>query len=219
MFGAAAWSYQYNPDSVLSSLTPVRTIRLALRCKLYLSASYRSLTWYRYGIRSFDTSAYYGPSEIILGACLKSLEKEFPRPSYKLVCKGRIGALLRAKSGVQATKCGRYGPDQANFDYSPATLRASVQRSLTRLNTDYLDAIYLHDVEFVAAPCGPVKAGNHNSALREAKSAYGLAEGDEGKIIGEGDRKILEAIMELHKMQEEGLVRAVGITGKELCSS
>lgn len=124
---------------------------------------------------------------------------------------------MKAKSNLQATKCGRYGSDHANFDYSPATIRASVQRSLTRLNTNYLDVIYLHDVEFVAEPYGPVKPGNHASALREARSAYGLAEGDEAKIRGEGDRKILDAVMELRKMQEEGLVRAVGITGKELC--
>ena len=175
------------------------------------------LTPYRYGIRSFDTSAYYGPSEIVLGACLKTLEKEFPRSSYKLVCK-RIRALLKAKFSLQATKCGRYGSDQANFDYSPATIRASVQRSLLRLRTDYLDAIYLHDVEFMAAPYGPVEAGNHNSALHEA-SAYGLAEGDEANILSEGDRKILDAVMELRKMQDEGLVLAVGITGKKLCLS
>jgi hypothetical protein len=39
----------------------------------------------RYGIRAFDTSAYYGPSEIVLGGVLKALKDEFPRESYKLV--------------------------------------------------------------------------------------------------------------------------------------
>ena len=40
-----------------------------------------------YGISSFDTSAYYGPSEIILGTLLQDerIRSEFPRESYKIV--------------------------------------------------------------------------------------------------------------------------------------
>jgi D-arabinose 1-dehydrogenase len=38
-----------------------------------------------YGINAFDTSAFYGPSEIILGTVLKTLESEYPRESYQLV--------------------------------------------------------------------------------------------------------------------------------------
>lgn len=74
--------------------------------------------------------------------------------------------------------------------------------------------MYLHDVEFVSTPFGPRKQGNHALALQEERVAYGLAEGDEGKVRGEGDRKILDAVLELWKMQEEGLIRAVGITGR-----
>ena len=40
----------------------------------------------RYGICAFDTSAYYGPSEIVLGNILETLRAEFPRSSYQLVC-------------------------------------------------------------------------------------------------------------------------------------
>jgi len=183
IFGAAAFSHQYNTDDHIASLSPVRTIRIALR----------------YGIRAFDTSAYYGPSEIVLGTALKTLQKEFPRSSYKLT-----------------TKCGRYGPNITDFDYSSATIRASVKRSLTRLNTEYLDAVYLHDVEFVCTPFGPTNAGNSISALNEDRTAYGLADGDEGRVRDEGDRKILEAIAELRKMQEEGLIKSIGITGYPL---
>jgi len=167
----------------LTSFTPVRTVRLALR----------------YGIRSFDTSAYYGPSEIVLGTALKTLQEEFPRFTYKLT-----------------TKCGRYGATAADFDYSPATIRASVKRSLTRMNTDYLDAVYLHDVEFVCTPVGPNEPRDNVSALNAKVEVYGLAKGDEGKIRGEGDRKILEAVTELRKMQEEGLIKHIGITGYPL---
>jgi aryl-alcohol dehydrogenase-like predicted oxidoreductase len=183
VFGAASFSYQYNNDDHLASFTPVRTVRLALR----------------YGICSFDTSAYYGPSEIVLGTALKTLQEEFPRSSYKLT-----------------TKCGRYGATAADFDYSPATIRASVKRSLARLNTEYLDAVYLHDVEFVCTPVGPNEPGENVIALNAMVEAYGLARDDEGKIWGEGDRKILEAVAELRKMQEEGFVKHVGITGYPL---
>lgn len=40
---------------------------------------------YRYGIRAFDTSPFYGPSEIVLGNALKALENDFPRSSYQIV--------------------------------------------------------------------------------------------------------------------------------------
>ncbi|KAI3529065.1 L-galactose dehydrogenase, partial [Colletotrichum filicis] len=41
------------------------------------------------------------------------------------------------------TKAGRIAPTE--FDYSPAWIRASVLRSLERLNTTYLDLVYTHD--------------------------------------------------------------------------
>ncbi|KDQ65002.1 hypothetical protein JAAARDRAFT_118719 [Jaapia argillacea MUCL 33604] len=180
VFGAAVFSGFYNSDSHISSDIPVRTVRLALR----------------YGIRTFDTSAYYGPSEIVLGTALKALELEYPRSSYKLI-----------------TKCGRYGSGPELFDYSPATIRASVQRSLSRLHTTYLDTVYLHDVEYVATAVAPRRTGNPVSALDDEKAQYGLLEGEEGKVHGEGDQKILDAIAELRKMQEEGLIKTIGITG------
>ncbi|KAF8639730.1 hypothetical protein AX17_000992 [Amanita inopinata Kibby_2008] len=181
VYGAAAFSNQYNSDDVLLSSTPLRTVRLALR----------------YGIRAFDTSVYYGNSEIVLGNILKTLEPEFPRSTYQLM-----------------TKCGRYG--QSDFDYTPSAIRETVKRSLQRLQTDYLDTVYLHDVEFVCTLVLPVRSGNHISALSEDAEKYGLAKGDEDKIRGEGDQKILDAIAELRKLQDEGLVRNIGITGYPL---
>ncbi|GKT65361.1 L-galactose dehydrogenase [Colletotrichum tofieldiae] len=81
------------------------------------------------GVTAFDTSPYYGPSESILGSALRALSP--PRESYFLV-----------------TKAGRIAPTE--FDYSPAWIRASVRRSLDRLNTSYLDLVYTHDAEFVS---------------------------------------------------------------------
>ncbi|KAI0880017.1 Aldo/keto reductase [Annulohypoxylon maeteangense] len=85
------------------------------------------------GVRAFDTSPYYGPSELILGDALAhpSVTRKYPRPSYFLV-----------------TKAGRIAGDV--FDYSPGWVRASVLRSLERLHTSYLDLVYMHDVEFVS---------------------------------------------------------------------
>ncbi|KAH9853872.1 Aldo/keto reductase [Lenzites betulinus] len=182
VFGAATFSNTYNPDSTITSDIPVRTTRLALR----------------YGINAFDTSAYYGPSEIVLGTALKVLELEFPRSSYKLI-----------------TKCGRYGFTQAEFDYSPATIRASVKRSLERLHTDYLDTVYLHDVEYVCTPVGP-PSGHHAAALADQSAAYGLAPGQEATVWGPGDQTILDAVAELRKLQDEGAVKHIGISGYPL---
>ncbi|KAF8211505.1 NADP-dependent oxidoreductase domain-containing protein, partial [Mycena galopus ATCC 62051] len=181
VFGGGALSHQYSSEELLSSDTPLRTVQLALR----------------YGITAFDTSAYYGPSEILLGNALEALRDEFPRSSYQLM-----------------TKCGRYG--MADFDYTPARIRESVKRSLERLHTDYLDVVHLHDVEFVCTEVMPRRTGNHTSALGEDKAAYGLVEGEESQIRGEGDQRILDAFAELQKMKEEGLIKHIGITGYPL---
>ena len=57
----------------------------------YVADDFRE-SWVRYGIRAFDTSAYYGPSEIVLGGVLKALKDEFPRGSYKLVAVAYVSA-------------------------------------------------------------------------------------------------------------------------------
>ena len=115
------------------------------------------------------------------------------------------------------TKCGRYGLTPEEFNYSPDTIRKSVMRSLNRLHTDYLDTVYLHDVEFVCAQQLP--AGNHALALVSQAAEYGLQVGDEGRIVGEGDQKVLDAVAELRKLKQEGVVRNVGITGKSTHTS
>lgn len=85
---------------------------------------------FKLGIRAIDTSSYYGPSEEIVGKALLKLRDDWPRESYFL-----------------CTKAGRLAVDA--FDYDPVGIRQSVERSLARLNTEYLDVLYIHDVEFV----------------------------------------------------------------------
>lgn len=117
---------------------------------------------------------------------------------------------------LKITKSGRYGPETSDFDYSPNTIRKSLERSLRRLNTDYLDTIYLHDIEFVASPIDPEDAtGDPKLALTDSEVAkqWGLDEENKGKIRGAGDQLIVDAYGELRKMRNEGLVKSIGITG------
>jgi L-galactose dehydrogenase len=81
-----------------------------------------------HGMNFIDTSPYYGRglSESLLGFALDGI----PRESYYL-----------------GTKLGRYAP--SHFDFSAKRVRESVDISLERMRTDYLDIILCHDIEFV----------------------------------------------------------------------
>lgn len=115
VFGTATFNYQYNPDPY--ELDTTGLVRKALE----------------FGVRAFDTSPYYGPSEEILGAALDTdfVHENFARSDYFLI-----------------TKCGRIAGDE--FDYSKEWVYQSVRRSLERLKSAYLDLVYCHDVEFVS---------------------------------------------------------------------
>jgi len=80
------------------------------------------------GINLIDVSPYYGltKAETVLGKAIRQL----PRDSF-----------------ILSTKAGRYGADQ--FDYSEQRILASIDESLQRLQTDYVDILLLHDMEFV----------------------------------------------------------------------
>jgi L-galactose dehydrogenase len=80
------------------------------------------------GLNFIDTSPFYGRgmSEILLGIALRDV----PRASYTL-----------------CTKLGRY--DLNHFDFSARRVAESVDVSLHRLGTDYLDMVLCHDIEFV----------------------------------------------------------------------
>jgi L-galactose dehydrogenase len=81
------------------------------------------------GINFFDVSPYYG----------RTLAEE------------RLGVALEGKRDkvILATKCGRY--DTESFDFSAGRLRRSIDESLMRLRTDYIDLWQAHDIEFVEA--------------------------------------------------------------------
>lgn len=78
------------------------------------------------GINFFDVSPYYGQS----------------------LAEHRLGAALEGRRNkvILATKCGRYGANE--FDFSARRVFASMDESLRRLRTDYVDLLFAHDVEF-----------------------------------------------------------------------
>jgi L-galactose dehydrogenase len=111
------------------------------------------------GINYFDVSPYYGLTlaETRLGEALVGLRQQV----------------------ILATKCGRYGADQ--FDFSAARITAGIDESLARLQTDYVDLLQAHDVEF----------------------------GDARQIVE-------ETVPAMRKLQQQGKVRFIGITGYSL---
>ncbi len=82
-----------------------------------------------HGINLIDTAPYYGATkaETVLGKALKGVARD----RY-----------------VLATKVARYGPNQADFDFSAERVTRSVDESLARLGVDHVDFIQVHDMEF-----------------------------------------------------------------------
>src|SRR6185369_17183824 len=78
------------------------------------------------GINFFDVAPYYGLT----------------------LAETRLGEMLKGRRHevILATKVARYG--LASFDFSAARVTRSADESLQRLQTDYLDILHVHDVEF-----------------------------------------------------------------------
>ncbi len=78
------------------------------------------------GINYFDTAPYYGRglSEERLGKALKGYRDKV----------------------ILATKVGRY--DKTDFDFSALRVNRSFEESLRRLQTDHIDLLQVHDIEF-----------------------------------------------------------------------
>lgn len=80
------------------------------------------------GINLIDVSPYYGATkaESVLGEAISQTSRD----RFYL-----------------STKAGRYGID--TFDFSKSKIISSLEESLRRLKTDYVDFLFLHDIEFV----------------------------------------------------------------------
>ena len=111
------------------------------------------------GVTFFDTAQAYDDNELLVGEALQPFRKEV----------------------VLATKCGIYGIDAANgkmnLDARTETIRRTLEDSLRRLRTDYIDLYYLHRVD----PKVPIEevALTMQSLIKEGKIRdYGLSEAD-----------------------------------------
>jgi L-galactose dehydrogenase len=102
------------------------------------------------GINHLDTSPFYGRgvAESLLGIALRGV----PRDQFTI-----------------STKLGRY--DEDKFDFRSKRVHESIDTSLFRLGVDYLDIVFLHDIEFT----------DYERALADAMPAL-LAEKQKGKI-------------------------------------
>jgi D-arabinose 1-dehydrogenase len=81
-----------------------------------------------------------------------------------------------------------------------------------------LDVVFLHDVEYVCSSVHPVDSTGDPTKILENKelpAAWGLGEGYEDQVHGDGDQKIIDALDELKKLKDEGIVHEIGLTGKQ----
>ncbi len=133
------------------------------------------------GIRHFDTAPYYGYglSENRLGVALDGLA----RASFTLSTK--VGRIIETDSRQTHHDDGFIVDGRrAHFDYSRDGILRSLEASLSRLRTDHVDVLLLHDI-------GALTHGaNHASVLRQALD---------------------EALPAMAELQAQGLCDAIGI--------
>jgi aryl-alcohol dehydrogenase-like predicted oxidoreductase len=177
------------------SLLPAGAPRLGLGCgDLYAGAaeadSLRLVkTAYEAGVRWFDVARLYGngQAEQVLGAAVRGL-----RDQVVIVSKAGIvpwsmqtGARLRRKA---LTTAGRLAPPSARRllpqppearerygAFRPSELRRSVETSLRKLRTDYLDILLLHECELPAATGGETLSLLERLRTEGKIRAFGIA--------------------------------------------
>jgi len=81
------------------------------------------------GMNLIDVSPFYGltQAETVLGKALGEIDRD----RY-----------------ILATKCGRYGHNFPDFDFSADRITRSIDESLQRLGVDHIDIFQAHDIEF-----------------------------------------------------------------------
>lgn len=93
-----------------------------------------------------------------------------------------------------------------------------MKKSCKLLKTTYLDAVYIHDVEFIADDLGAIsdRSGNPEAILDDQYllERAGLSDLENCKSQGIGDDLVLEAVSALFELKKQGIVHRVGISGK-----
>lgn len=133
------------------------------------------------GVRYFDTAPYYGYglSESRLGRGLRDL------PRRSLTISTKVGRRVHDDAAAVGQRDG-FAVDgrRAEFDYSRDGVLRSVESSLRRLATDYIDILLLHDI-------GRLTHGErHEAVLRQA---------------------LEEAMPAMAELKASGVCRAIGI--------
>ncbi|ANQ25156.1 aldehyde oxidase [Vibrio natriegens] len=113
-----------------------------------------------HGVTFFDTAEAYGPfaNEVLLGQAFKNMRE-------KVVIATKFGFNIDLKTGE------RYG----GVNSKPEHIRAVVEASLSRLQTDYIDLLYQHRVD----PQIPIEdvAGTVKDLINEGKvKHFGMSE-------------------------------------------
>lgn len=114
-----------------------KTVRTLLNCARDL------------GINLLDTAPAYGVSEERLGKLLTGARKDW---------------VISTKAGEDFGISFTSGENESRFDFSADALRKSVERSLRRLRTDYLDIVLIHS------------DGNDGQIIHEHQVLHTLAE-------------------------------------------
>lgn len=135
------------------------------------------------GINYFDTAPLYGHglSERRIGLALNESNRE------SWCISSKVGRLLKACDLGDSADAGLYQqapPFHAHYDYSYDGAWRSVEQSLQRLGCNYLDIVYIHDIDYWTH--GTAQVNVYSEALNGA------------------NRALLE-------MREQGLIKALGL--------
>jgi hypothetical protein len=109
------------------------------------------------GINFLDTAACYGVSETLIGNTVSKRRDEF----------------------ILATKCGHVTDDYEGEPWTAKTITDSIDRSLKRMKTDYIDLIQLHTCDIAVLEKGEAVRALQN-ARQAGKARYIGYSGDNG---------------------------------------
>lgn len=165
---------------------------------------------YDFGYTLFDTAQCYNGvypdgtlacNEMLVGEALHDI---------------RDKVVIATKFGVQFT------PDGLATDSSPATIRESVESSLRKLQTDYIDLYYQHRVD-KGTPIEEV-AGVMSDLIREGKiRSWGISMVDEETLRRANAVCPVSAIQNLYNMTSTGdeelfpVLKELGVTYVSCC--
>ena len=139
------------------------------------------------GLRYFDTAPVYGfgLSETRLGEAVRSL------PRREIVISSKVGYDLVpiAPSDLKPTLWDQPPAFRADFDYSRDGVMRSLEGTLNRLGTDYVDMVSIHDPD-EAIDFGPGQDPRARSHFREAMDG---------------------AYPALDALRSQGVIKAIGV--------